>query len=161
MCFHLPRIDAATLEEINMSVSSIDRSLPLPEQMKLHRDSSSRCNSCHGSIDPIGLALENYDPHGHWRDAWPDGVPIESDLTLAGKTVRNPMELAKVLEESDEYRACVAEKLLTFALNRGPLEGERCAVERLGRPIDGTKPSLKDMTVEAWLKGAQLTEVSP
>lgn len=161
MCFHLPRIDAATLEEINMSVSSIDRSLPLPEQMKLHRDSSSRCNSCHGSIDPIGLALENYDPHGHWRDAWPDGVPIESDLTLAGKTVRNPMELAKVLEESDEYRACVAEKLLTFALNRGPLEGERCAVERLGRPIDGTKPSLKDMTVEAWLQGAQLTEVSP
>lgn len=161
MCFHLPRIDAATLEEINSSVESIDRSLPLKEQMKLHRDSSSRCNGCHGSIDPIGLALENYDPMGHWRDTYLDGHAIESDLQLKGQTVRNPMELAKVLEASDEYRACVSEKLLTFALNRGPLEGERCVVERLGRPLDGSKPTLKAMTVDALLKGMELTEVSP
>ncbi|MGV3620203.1 MAG: DUF1588 domain-containing protein [Archangium sp.] len=161
MCFHLPRIDAATLEEINMSVGSIDRSLPLKEQMKLHRDSSSRCNSCHGSIDPIGLALENYDPMGNWRDRDEHGHVIESDLQLKGQTVRNPMELAAVLEDSEEYRTCVSEKLLTFALNRGPLDGERCVVERLGRPIDGTKPTLKEMTVDALMTGMSQTEVSP
>lgn len=161
MCFHLPRIPAATLEQISMSVESINRSLPLAEQMKLHRDSSSTCNSCHGSIDPIGLALENYDSAGNWRDAYPDGVRIESDLQLKGKTVRNPMELAAVLEDSEEFRSCVSEKLLTFALNRGPVEDERCVVERLGRPLDGTKPTLKTMTVDALMKGLELTEVSP
>lgn len=161
MCFHLPRIDAATLEEINMSVGGIDRSLPLKVQMKLHRDSSSRCNSCHGSIDPIGLALENYDPLGNWRDRDEHGHTIESDLQLKGKTVRNPMELAAVLEESDEYRSCVSEKLLTFALNRGPLEGEKCVVERLGRPLDGTRPTLKQLTVDALLTGMSQTEVAP
>ncbi len=156
MCYHLPRIDAATLEEINMSVGSIDRSLPIKEQMKLHRDSSSRCHSCHGVIDPIGLALENYDPEGRWRDAYPDGEPIESDLELAGQLVRNPMELAEALADSDAYNACVSEKLLTFALNRGPLEDERCVMNRLSQT-----PTLKALTLEALMTGMELTEVAP
>jgi hypothetical protein len=55
----------------------------------------------------------------------------------------------------------VATKLLTFALNRGPKEDELCVAQRLGRPLDGSTPDLGAMSVDALLKGLELTEVSP
>ncbi|MEW5741424.1 MAG: DUF1588 domain-containing protein [Myxococcota bacterium] len=161
LCRPLPRLDPATLEEIGNSFNTIDRTKPLPEQMALHRDSSTRCGACHASIDPIGLALEKFDQQGQWRETYADGKPIVSELELDGVTVRDPYELAEALEANPDYRACVAEKLLTFGMNRGPLEEEQCVAERLGRPLDGSQPTLKTMTVDALMKALELTEVSP
>ena len=67
LCRPLPRLDAATLQEISASVGSIDRSLPLREQMAIHRNNAPRCAGCHDMMDPIGLALEKYDRQGLWR----------------------------------------------------------------------------------------------
>lgn len=161
MCQSLPHIDPATLQEINMSFDAIDRNRPLPEQMALHRDSSTRCGGCHSLIDPVGLALEKYDPVGNWRDTYANGAPIVTDLEFEGVRVHDPLELAGAIEGSPRYRECVATKLLTFALNRGPKEDELCVAQRLGQPLDGSKPDLGAMTVEALLKGLELTEVSP
>ena len=55
----LPRLDPATLQEITASFGNIDQSLPLPKQMELHRNSATRCGSCHSQMDPVGLAMEN------------------------------------------------------------------------------------------------------
>lgn len=161
LCRPLPHLDPATLEEIGDSFETIDRTKPLPEQMALHRDSSNRCGACHNSIDPIGLALEKFDAQGQWRETYADGRPIVSTLELDGVIVRDPYELAAAIEGSPDYRACVAQKLLTFGMNRGPLEGEACVAQRLGRPLDGSSPTLKTMTVDALLKALELTEVSP
>lgn len=161
LCRSLPRLDAATLEEISLSVGMIDRNLPLREQMELHRKNSARCGGCHGMMDPIGLALEKYDAQGLWRDTYPNGAPVTSDLELDGVVVADPHALAAAIEASPDYRACVASKLLTFGLNRGPLESEMCVAERIAEPIDGVAPSLKQMTVDALLKSIQLTEVTP
>jgi uncharacterized protein DUF1588/uncharacterized protein DUF1595/uncharacterized protein DUF1592 len=159
LCRTLPRLDRATREEINKSISSIDPSLPLPERMRMHRSSAMRCGGCHNNIDPIGLALEKYDARGLWRDAYPDGSAIMSDLQLAGMTVGDPFVLAQAIEALPDFRSCVGTKLLTFALNRGPLDSEQCIAERIGRPLDGPPPSLESMAVEALLKGIELTEV--
>lgn len=161
MCRHLPRLDAATLEEISMSVSQIDRNLSLREQMELHRNNQARCAGCHNLMDPIGLALEKYDALGSWRDRYPNGTAITSDLELDGVVVTDPHSLAAVIQNSDDYRTCVASKLLTFGLNRGPLEGEQCVAKQIANPLTGGAPSLKEMTVEALMKSLQLTEVTP
>lgn len=161
MCRSLPRLDAATLEEISMSVGNIDRNLPLREQMEIHRNNAPRCGGCHGMMDPIGLALEKYDPAGLWRDAYANGAPITSDLELDGVVVADPMALAAVIQASPDYRACVADKLLTFGLHRGPLEGEKCVARKIAAPINGVAPSLKQMTVDAFMKSLELTEVTP
>lgn len=161
MCQSLPHIDPATLQEINMSFDTIDRNRPLPEQMALHRNSSTRCGGCHSLIDPVGLALEKYDPVGTWRNTYANGAPIETDLEFEGRRVHDPLELAAAIEGSPRYRECVATKLLTFALNRGPKEDEHCVAQRLGQPLDGSKPDLGAMSVDALLKGLELTEVSP
>jgi hypothetical protein len=42
------------------------RMLSVRERMEEHR-ANPTCNSCHRVIDPLGLALENYDPTGAWR----------------------------------------------------------------------------------------------
>ena len=159
LCRSLPRLDAATLEEISNSVSAIDRTLPLREQMAIHRQNAARCAGCHGMMDPIGLALEKYDRTGLWRDAYPNGSPITNDLELDGVVVGDPMQLAVAIQNSPDYRACVATKLLTFGLNRGPLDSERCVANAIATPADGSKPTLKQMTLNALIQSLQLTEV--
>lgn len=160
LCQSLPRLDPATREEIGMSFGNIDPNLPLPEKMAMHRNTATRCFGCHGRIDPIGLALEKYDAAGLWRDAYPDGTPITTNLELYETVVRDPHELSTVIADSEDYRTCVATKLLTFALNRGPLDGEQCVAERLGTPLEGPSPTLQSLAVDAFLKGMSLTEVS-
>ncbi|MDX2010550.1 MAG: DUF1592 domain-containing protein [Myxococcaceae bacterium] len=161
LCRPLPSLDPATLEEIGNSFNTINRSLPLPEQMKLHRDSSNRCGGCHAHIDPIGLSLEQYDEAAQWRTTYPGGAPIVSDLELDGVRVRDPHELSQAIENTADFRACVASRVLTFALNRGLRSDEQCLAERLARPLDGSTPGLQTLTVQALLKALPLTEVRP
>ncbi len=162
LCQSLPRLDAATLEEITESFKSIDRTLPLAQQMAIHRGSSMRCAGCHDEMDPIGLALENYDRTGLWRDTYENGAPIVSDLELFGAKVGDPMKLASAIETSVDYRSCVANKLLTFAMNRGPLPEEEVVAKDLGSPLDGSQPSLQAVIVGAFMKSIELTrEVAP
>lgn len=161
LCRSLPHLDQATLEEIGNSFNTIDRTKPLPDQMAAHRDTSTRCGGCHSLIDPIGLALEKYDPQGLWRETYANGAPIVTSLQLDGVTVRDPNELALAIEASADFRTCVATKLLTFGLNRGPLERELCVADQLARPKNAPRPSLKAMTVEALLQSMELTKVTP
>ncbi len=79
------------------------------------------CASCHGRMDPIGFALENFNAVGEWRseDA---GVPIDNKGTLPdGTEFQGPAGLRKLLLEKhrDEFVLTVTEKLLTYALGRG------------------------------------------
>lgn len=160
LCRELPRLDPATLDEITESFKSIDRTLPLSEQMRIHRSGSNRCLGCHAEMDPVGLALENYDSKGVWRDAYENGTPIVSDLKLLDQEVGNPVELAAVIEGSEDYRTCVANKVLTFALNRGPREEEEAVMTELARPVDGIPPSLQSIVIGAFMKSIELTEVA-
>jgi hypothetical protein len=87
-----------------------------------------RCASCHTSIDPFGLVLENYDPVGRWRDKWPkSNKPIESAVVLPdGTPVRDAVELKRWLVANiDLFSASFGEKLLTYATGRVPNFAER------------------------------------
>jgi hypothetical protein len=154
----LPRADPATLEEIAASFKTIDQSLPLPQQMAIHRNNQQRCGGCHNQMDPIGLALENYDKNGQWRDAYADGTPITGDLTFESEPVHDPFELAATINGDPELRTSVATKLFTYGLNRGPLDGERCVAQSIGRPLDGSMPTLKGIAVESLLKALELSD---
>ena len=75
--------------------------------------------------------------------------------------MRDPHELAQAIEANPDDRRCVADKLLTFGLNRGPRESEACVKEELGRPKLGAPPGFKTMTVDAFMKALELTGVTP
>jgi mono/diheme cytochrome c family protein len=92
----------------------------LREQMALHRTKSS-CFSCHGVMDPLGLALENFDAVGKWREK--DrlaGVPIDSSGELPdGSKINGPDDLrAALMKNPDQFVQTLTEKLMTYALGR-------------------------------------------
>ncbi|HXD00726.1 MAG TPA: DUF1592 domain-containing protein [Verrucomicrobiae bacterium] len=91
----------------------------LREVLELHR-SQPICASCHDRLDPPGLALENFNAMGMWRDK-ERGQTIEVGGQLAtGEKFANVQELKHILanqHRTDFYR-CLAEKLLTYAVGR-------------------------------------------
>jgi hypothetical protein len=109
----------------------------LRDRMERHR-SDPKCASCHGRMDPLGFALENFDATGAWR-THVDGHTIDATGQLpAGREFRGPEGLRVVLRaRRDAFARCLAEKMLTYALGRGLDRGDRRAVdrivERLGR----------------------------
>jgi hypothetical protein len=103
----------------------------LRQRMEQHRENPS-CAACHQLMDPLGFGLENYDAVGAWRTK--DGefeVDAGGELP-GGRNFRGPKELRQVLlDRRDEFRRCLAEKLLTYALGRGLEWYDACAVERI------------------------------
>jgi hypothetical protein len=90
------------------------------ERLEQHREVQS-CNACHGVIDPLGFALENFDVAGAWRDRDLDaGETIDSRGQLAsGERVQGPAELSRaILARPDQFVQAVTEKLLVYALGR-------------------------------------------
>lgn len=83
------------------------------------------------------MALEKYDEEGKYREVDQNGHPLTSDLELFGRPITGPAELASAVAASEEYQACVAEKVLSFALSRGPFQNETCLASRLTRKPDG------------------------
>jgi hypothetical protein len=91
------------------------------ERLALHRTQTS-CNQCHGVIDPLGQALENFDVIGEWRERERDtGVLVDSTgITSTGEPVNSPEELRAALSSDPTlFVQTLTEKLMTFALGRG------------------------------------------
>jgi hypothetical protein len=105
--------------ETNLAVAEVPRSVR--ERLALHRTQPS-CNQCHGVIDPLGQALENFNAIGEWRTHERDtGALVDSTGTTSlGQPVNSPDELRAALTADPEmFVQAVTEKLLTFALGRG------------------------------------------
>jgi hypothetical protein len=104
----------------------------LRERMEQHR-SNPVCASCHSRMDPLGFALEHFDPTGRWRDN-DGGAPINSAITLDGTTVETPERFREaLLSRGDAVIRTVTEKLLTYALGRGVEPYDAPTVRRLVR----------------------------
>lgn len=87
--------------------------------LAVHR-ADPKCAGCHSVIDPVGLALENYNAVGQYR-SMDKGVPIDaSGMLTDGTAFRDANEFAKILASKPELGSCVAKKLFTFALGRTP-----------------------------------------
>ena len=92
--------------------------LTVRERMEEHRKSPA-CASCHRVIDPLGLALENFDPTGKWRikDA---GVAVDaSGVMYDGTKLDGPEGLRDaLLKRQDVFLQTFTENLMTYALGR-------------------------------------------
>jgi hypothetical protein len=112
-----PPPDVPELEEIKRERGG---SLTMRQMMEIHRE-KPLCASCHARMDPIGLALENFNAIGKFRDQ-ENGQPIDTaGRLITGERFQTVQELSEILATSrkkDFYR-CLSEKLLTYALGRG------------------------------------------
>jgi mono/diheme cytochrome c family protein len=78
------------------------------------------CASCHQLFEPMGLALENFDPVGSWRTYDGDSLIDASGVLVDGTKVDGVRSLRDwVMSRSDQFARVVTEKLMTYALGRG------------------------------------------
>jgi hypothetical protein len=82
----------------------------------LAQHGSPGCRSCHDVLDPLGLALENYDAAGAWRDQHASGVPILVDFhTPDGRQLRGPQDIGPWIRDSEEFPRCLISKVGSYA----------------------------------------------
>jgi cytochrome c551/c552 len=88
------------------------------ERMELHRKMEP-CHSCHQLMDPIGLALENFDGIGQWR-ALDSGIPIDATSKMFdGSALNGPASLRQaILNHSGVFINTFTENLLAYGLGR-------------------------------------------
>ena len=88
------------------------------ERMEQHRKNPS-CNSCHRVIDPLGLALDNFDVTGVWRIK-ENGSPVDPVGELYdGTKLDGPVALRNaLLKHQDVVMLSFTENLMTYALGR-------------------------------------------
>jgi hypothetical protein len=111
--------------------------LSLRQQLEKHR-AKPECASCHQRIDPLGFALENFDPLGRWRSEQ-NGQPIDSQGVLpGGEKVNGPVELKKLLLEKrrPEFLHNLSRRMLGYALGREVNRMDLCVVEECVKVLE-------------------------
>ncbi|HMB73017.1 MAG TPA: DUF1592 domain-containing protein, partial [Gammaproteobacteria bacterium] len=105
----------------------------LRERLERHR-ANPTCAACHQIMDPIGLALENFDLVGRWREQ-EQGRPIDASATLIdGTQITGPADLRQaLLGRSELFVTALTEKLLSYALGRVVDYRDMPAVRRIVR----------------------------
>jgi hypothetical protein len=102
----------------NTAEAKNGHTLTTRERTEMHR-AAPACQSCHRFMDPIGLALDNFDVTGRWR-MHENGSPLDTRGTFYdGSPVSNPAELsALLLKRPVPLVRTLTENLMAFALGR-------------------------------------------
>lgn len=122
-----PGLPVADAGEIAARVPGIEKAT-VRKRLEIHR-TRAQCARCHSKIDPLGFALENFDAAGLWRDregfGYKGRVEPNDPLVDAASQLPNGTKLvgveglqAAILAQPNDFFACLASKMLTFALGR-------------------------------------------
>ena len=124
----VPRIDLADPEIAKLS---------LKERLADHRDQAA-CRSCHQRIDPWGIALENFDAVGAYREEI-GGQPVDATSTLFnGQTLAGVGGLKQYLvtARAKQFRRAMVHKLARYALGRPLTFADHDQVEVITAALD-------------------------
>lgn len=137
----VPQIDLANPEIAKMT---------LKERIEDHRNHPA-CMACHMKIDPWGIAFENYDAIGRWRDQV-NGKPVDASSKLYNEqTIDGIVGLKLFLLENrqDQFVRAMVHKLSTYALGRPLKFTDRADVEQITARVrlegDGLKTMIREI----------------
>ncbi|MCA9139759.1 MAG: DUF1592 domain-containing protein [Planctomycetales bacterium] len=135
----VPQIDLADPEIAKMT---------LKERIEDHRNHAA-CMSCHIKIDPWGIAFENYDALGKWRDEI-KGKPIDATSELFNHQTLDGIDGLKrflLHNRQDQFVRAIVSKLATYALGRPMTFADRAEIDaittRVRRDGDGLKTAIQ------------------
>jgi len=119
----------------------------LRQRMEQHRENPA-CAACHTQMDALGFGLENYDPIGAWRTKEGDHDIDASGNLPGGLSFKSPAELKAILKARDgEFRRCLAEKLLTYALGRGLEYYDKCTVDTIAQNVKANQDTFSALVL--------------
>ena len=109
----------------------------LRDSLTKHRENPA-CSSCHNRMDPIGLAFENFNALGMWRDTERKQTILAPGQLITGETFNSVSELKKILataHREDFYRTLTT-KMLTYAVGRGPEYYDVETIDQIVKSLD-------------------------
>lgn len=132
----------------------------IKETIDAHRDNAS-CAVCHRKMDPLGIALENFDVMGRWRDEYTDvsnytgkkggkeRFPVDArTVHRDGRAFAGPQGLKQILmEDKDQFSRAFLENLLSYALARQLTFADRDHLNQLDEQLAEDDFRLRDMIV--------------
>jgi len=108
------------------------------------------CIGCHGTINPVGFAFENYDAVGGYRTT-EDGKPVDSSgsLQLSAGTItfKNALELEQGLATASETRECMTRQFIRYVLRRSDRPEEKGSIGALTDAFQKSGYDLKELLV--------------
>ncbi|QDT39930.1 DUF1592 domain-containing protein [Stratiformator vulcanicus] len=139
------------------------------EQLAKHR-ADPACAGCHAKIDPPGFALENFDVMGRYRDRYRSlgqgdnvvdpkskdrmpfklGPAVNAQYQLQdGRKFRDVREYKElILSDPDQIARNMTEKLMTYAIARGPSHGDEPEIEHIIEKVKGKNYGLRTLIHE-------------
>lgn len=136
----MPEIDLADPEIAKMT---------LKERIEDHRNHAA-CMSCHIKIDPWGIAFENYDARGLWRDDV-EGKPVDSSSVLFNNEPLEGMDGLKrflLKNRQDQFVLALTHKLSVFALGRPLTFVDLSILEDIAANVRQKDDGLKTLVTE-------------
>lgn len=114
-------------------------SATLRQQLEQHRQDPT-CAVCHREMDAIGLALENFDGIGRWRDQYRNGSIDPRGALPSGESFATSQQMLRILaKRKPDFSRCLTEKMLTYALGRGLQYYDQCAVDRIVKNLEDSE----------------------
>lgn len=129
MCSTIPLPPAELAEEVKPP--DPDSGATARERYAQHSEDPV-CAGCHSLMDPVGLAFENFDPVGLWRDT-ENGVTIDASGSVPGLpgTAAGPAELVAMIAWAEQTQDCFVERWSDFAYGRTRAAEDQCTQTRL------------------------------
>ena len=120
--------------------------LSMRERMAQHRTNPS-CASCHSLMDPLGLAMENFDAVGRWRSRDRANAPLDVSGVLPDGTPFSGVAGLRqaLLSHAPEFLETITEKLLIYAVGRGLESYDRPTVRQIIRDSRGSDHGLASL----------------
>jgi mono/diheme cytochrome c family protein len=116
-----------------------EKPLTIRAIMETHR-ANPTCNACHGIMDPLGFALENFDTIGTYRttDRYTRTRIDTSGKLVDGTAINGPADLRSALvRHPEQFAQTLTEKLMTYALGRGVEYFDMPSVRKIVRDAKG------------------------
>ncbi len=110
-----PNVDFSLIEDPKSTLRTAR------ERLAAHR-ANPVCAGCHRLTDPIGLALENFDGAGQYRET-ERGAPIDASGSLDGKSFSDPVGLARTVHDDPALTACVVKRAYAYGTG-GPVKAD-------------------------------------
>ncbi|WP_246146440.1 DUF1592 domain-containing protein [Rubripirellula lacrimiformis] len=127
-----PKPPPADVPPLSEEPKADEAQMTLRERLALHRERAD-CRGCHEKIDPLGFALENYDPIGVWREKYENGRDVDmADTLFHEHSFQNVIEFKDaLLAEKDRFTQGFTRHLLSFALARELESSDVTAVQEI------------------------------
>ncbi len=135
-----PPADVPPLPEVEKE----DEGLTLRQRFSDHRERAD-CAGCHEKLDPLGFALENFDPVGRWRADYENGVQVDSEGVLFRRHEFGGVVEFKdaILKEKERFVRALGGHLLTFALGRELTPADSPVLDEIAQKVSTEEYRMK------------------